>query len=99
MDILEILKKAAENQAADIFIVCGAVLSFKAHGKMYELNDVILSTDDTRNLVLQIFRLAKRDITEDQLPERENRRTPSGHQSRSCAHGRDERGCGAVKAP
>ena len=71
MDILEILKKAAENQATDIFIVCGAVLSFKAHGKMYELNDVILSTDDTRNLVLQIFRLAKRDITEDQLPERE----------------------------
>ena len=71
MDILEILKKAAENQAADIFIVCGAVLSFKAHGKMFELDDVILSTDDTRNLVLQIFRLAKRDITEDQLPERE----------------------------
>ena len=71
MDILDILKKAAENQAADIFIVCGAVLSFKANGRMYELDGNALSPEDTKNLVLQIFRLAKRDITEEQLPERE----------------------------
>ena len=55
MDILDILKKAAENQAADIFIVCGAVLSFKANGRMYELDGNALSPD----------------ITEEQLPERE----------------------------
>lgn len=71
MDILDILKKAAENQAADIFIVCGAVLSFKANGRMYELDGDALSPEDTKNLVLQIFHLAKRDITEEQLPERE----------------------------
>ena len=71
MDILDILKKAAENQAADIFIVCGAVLSFKANGRMYELDGNSLSPEDTKNLVLQIFHLAKRDITEEQLPERE----------------------------
>lgn len=71
MDILDILKKAAENQAADIFIVCGAVLSFKANGRMYELDGNALSPEDTKNLVLQIFHLAKRDITEEQLPERE----------------------------
>lgn len=71
MDILDILKKAAENQAADIFIVCGAVLSFKANGRMYELDGNALSQEDTKNLVLQIFHLAKRDITEEQLPERE----------------------------
>ncbi len=71
MDILDILKKAAENQAADIFIVCGAVLSFKTNGRMYELDGNALSPEDTKNLVLQIFHLAKRDITEEQLPERE----------------------------
>lgn len=71
MDILDILKKAAENQAADIFIVCGAVLSLKANGRMYELDGNALSPEDTKNLVLQIFHLAKRDITEEQLPERE----------------------------
>lgn len=71
MDILDILKKAAENQAADIFIVCGAVLSFKANGRMYELDGNALSPEDTKNLVLQIFHLAKRNITEEQLPERE----------------------------
>lgn len=71
MDILDILKKAAENQAADIFIVFGAVLSFKANGRMYELDGNALSPEDTKNLVLQIFHLAKRDITEEQLPERE----------------------------
>ena len=71
MDILDILKKAAESQAADIFIVCGAVLSFKANGRMYELDGNALSPEDTKNLVLQIFHLAKRDITEEQLPERE----------------------------
>ena len=60
MDILDILKKAAENQAADIFIVCGAVLSFKANGRMYELDGNALSPEDTKNLVLQIFHLAKR---------------------------------------
>lgn len=48
MDILDILKKAAENQAADIFIVCGAVLSFKANGRMYELDGNALSPEDTR---------------------------------------------------
>lgn len=71
MEILDILKKAAENHAADIFIVCGAVLSFKANGRMYEMDDAVLSPEDTKNLVLQIFHLAKHDITEEQLPERE----------------------------
>ena len=71
MEILDILKTAAENQAADIFIVCGAVLSYKAHGRMYHIDDNALSMEDTKELVMQIYRLAKRDITEEQLPERE----------------------------
>ena len=71
MDILDILKKAAENQPADIFIVCGAVLSFKAHRRMYELDGNALSPEDTKKLVHQIIHLAKSDNTAEQLPERE----------------------------
>lgn len=71
MEILDILKKAAENQAADIFIVCGAVLSYKANGRMFQMDGNVLTMEDTRELVLQIYKLAKRDITEEQLPERE----------------------------
>lgn len=71
MDILEILKKAAADHAADIFIVSGAVLSYKAQGNMYRLGDEPLTPDDTKALVVQIFRLAKFDISEDNIPERE----------------------------
>lgn len=71
MDILEILTKAAAEHAADIFIVSGAVLSYKAEGKLYRMGETPLSPEDTKALVVQIFRLAKFDITEDSIPERE----------------------------
>ena len=71
MDILEILTKAAAEHAADIFIVSGAVLSYKAEGKLYRMGETPLSPDDTKALVVQIFRLAKFDVTEDSIPERE----------------------------
>ena len=71
MDILEILTKAAVEHAADIFIVSGAVLSYKAEGKLYRMGETPLSPEDTKALVVQIFRLAKFDVTEDSIPERE----------------------------
>ncbi len=71
MDILEILTKAAAEHAADIFIVSGAVLSYKAEGKLYRMGETPLSPDDTKALVVQIFRLAKFNVTEDSIPERE----------------------------
>lgn len=71
MDILDILTKAAADHAADIFIVSGAVLSYKAQGKMYRLGDAPLTSDDTKALVVQIFRLAKFDVSDDDIPERE----------------------------
>lgn len=71
MDILEILTKAAAEHAADIFIVSGAVLSYKAEGKLYRMGETPLRPDDTKALVVQIFRLAKFDVTEDSIPERE----------------------------
>ena len=71
MDILEILTKAAADHAADIFIVSGAVLSYKAQGKLYRMGDSPLTADDTKSLVVQVFRLAKFDVSEDNIPERE----------------------------
>ena len=71
MDILEILTKAAAEHAADIFIVSGAVLSYKAEGKLDRMGETPLSPEDTKALVVQIFRLAKFDVTEDSIPERE----------------------------
>ncbi len=71
MDILDILRTAAENQAADIFIVSGAALSYKAQGRMYRIDESPLNPDDTKRLVLQIFELAKQNVDEKSLPERE----------------------------
>ena len=71
MDILDILRTAAENQAADIFIVSGAALSYKAQGRMYRIDESPLSPDETKRLVLQIFGLAKQNVDENSLPDRE----------------------------
>ncbi len=71
MDIIDILRTAAENQASDIFIVSGAALSYKANGKMFRIEDTGLSPEDTKNLVQQIFGLAKINIDEHSMPERE----------------------------
>lgn len=71
MDIIDIMRTAAEHQAADIFIVSGAALSYKAQGKLFRIDDTPLSPEDAKNLVLQIFRLAKQDVEEASLPERE----------------------------
>lgn len=71
MDILDILRTAAENQASDIFIVSGAALSYKANGKMFRIDDTLLSPEDTKNLVKQIFGLAKFDLDENSMPDRE----------------------------
>ena len=55
MDILEILTKAAAEHAADIFIVSGAVLSYKAEGKLYRMGETPLSPEDTKVRVLVVI--------------------------------------------
>lgn len=71
MNIVEILSTAAENHAADIFIVSGAALSFKAQGRVFRMNDTPLSSEDTKQLVLQIFGLADMAPDDGSLPDRE----------------------------
>lgn len=58
MDIVEILTEAVKNGASDVFIVSGAVLSYKANGSMHRMNDKILMPDDTKNLVFSIFEIS-----------------------------------------
>lgn len=71
MDIIDIMKKAAEDHAADIFIVSGAPLSYKAQGRMLRIDETPLMPEDTKRLVLQIFRLAGQERSEDDIPDRE----------------------------
>lgn len=71
MDIINILKMAANKQAADIFIVSGAAISYKAQGRMYRIDSVPLTPEDARNLVQQIYRLAGVEMDENSMPERE----------------------------
>lgn len=69
MEILDVLKQAADIAASDIFIVSGAPLSCKTAGAMERLGDAPLSTDDARDLIRQIFTLARMDA--DVMPDRE----------------------------
>lgn len=71
MDILDILRTAAEHQAADIFIVSGAALSYKAQGEMFRIDEAPLNPEETKRLVLQIYGLANIDADASMLPERE----------------------------
>lgn len=55
MNIEEILKKAIDENASDIFIVAGKCLCFKKKGNIVPINDVRLMPNDTRELISQIY--------------------------------------------
>lgn len=71
MDLLSILKNATEKSASDIFIVGGAPLSCKINGVITKMGDAILSIDDTRAIVTEIFAMAQMSLEDGRLPERE----------------------------
>lgn len=58
MDVKEILTDAVGKGASDIFMITGAALSIKAHGKVIRLNDDLLTPDDAKSLVMQILEIA-----------------------------------------
>lgn len=62
MNVNKILEDATKNGASDIFIVAGRPLTFKANGKMKELEDVRMFPDNTQEFITEIYRLADRDI-------------------------------------
>ncbi len=63
MDMKEILVDAVKKGASDIFMISGAALAYKIHGRVVSTGGDILMPDDTRLAVFEIFTLAQIDIT------------------------------------
>lgn len=59
-DMMEILKKAVESDASDIFVVAGACASMKVHGDMTPMDDTKLMPADTLKLIEEVYGFANR---------------------------------------
>lgn len=57
MDIKYILEQAIVKGASDIFIVAGAMLSFKINGEIQKIDDYKLMPNDTLELISQIYEI------------------------------------------
>ncbi len=64
MDIKQILTDAVKCGASDVFLVTGAMLAYKTDGRVSPVGDAPLRPDDTKEAVLEIFRLAGIDIND-----------------------------------
>lgn len=62
MDIEKVLTEAVGKNASDIFLVSGAALAFKTDGKIVSAGSDVLMPEDTKDAVMQIFRLANIEI-------------------------------------
>ncbi len=58
MDILGILKDAAEKKASDIFIVAGIPVSYKINGNIVRTDGERLMPDDTKELIEQMYHMS-----------------------------------------
>lgn len=64
MNTTELLEKAVQAGASDLFIVAGRPVSMRIHGDIKMEDDVRLLPDDTQTIIEQIYHLAKeRDIS------------------------------------
>lgn len=64
MDVRNILSKATETGASDIFIIAGRPLSYKVRGVMNAFTEDRLLPSDTHEFVCRLYEVAERDITE-----------------------------------
>ncbi len=71
MELHEILKTAADDNASDIFIVTGAAISYKSNGRLVKVNDEPLMPAATKELVYEIFKLGGFTFGIDEMPEKE----------------------------
>ena len=62
MVIEKVLTEAVGRNASDIFLVSGAALAFKIDGKIVSAGGDILMPEDTKDAVMQIFRIAHIEI-------------------------------------
>ena len=69
-DIINIFKTAIEKKASDIFIIAGRPLSYKILGDIVTFDEETLSSDDTYNMISDIFSIANEkdlSILEDEM--------------------------------
>lgn len=62
MEITAILQRAITIQASDIFIEANIPVKYKKDNQLFPLNHEILNTEDTKQLIGQIYEIANRDI-------------------------------------
>ena len=60
MDVKDVLKKAIEKKAADIFLIAGIPVTLKIDGKHIREDSSMLMPDDIRDLVEDIYRISGR---------------------------------------
>jgi len=65
MKIRDILSKAIEKKASDIFIIAGRPLSYKIMGDIVSQNDIPLTADDTFEIIYDIFKIANKANIDD----------------------------------
>ena len=61
MNIHEILEKAIEMEAADIFLIAGLPITFKCNGHQVRLDSDIMMPDSLGELVREIYEISHRD--------------------------------------
>ena len=61
MDVVEYLKKAVDEGASDIFFLAGSPATAKIEGRILKIGEERLLPDHTRELIGQIYEVAKRD--------------------------------------
>ncbi len=58
MDIMNIFKVAIDKKASDIFIIAGRPISYKILGDIVNFDETSLSSEDTYNIISEIFSIA-----------------------------------------
>ena len=62
MDMIQILQKAVDQKASDIFIIAGAPVSFKIGDSIKPVDSAKLTPEDTSDLAKQVYQLDARSI-------------------------------------
>ena len=60
--MLEMLRKAVELKGSDLFIIPGAPVEVKVHGKLVSLTEQKIMPDETKRLIREMYELANRDF-------------------------------------
>ncbi len=63
MSIEDLLNKAINESASDIFVIAGVPLTFKINGSQHRLSDEELTPEDTMQIINEIYDLAERPRT------------------------------------